>query len=451
MAQTLRTIAAPKETTTTSAQDSYFGAIKQRQRRTTKANVAETEFEAGRQTFSQFSDVLGRIGGKAVGPSEQAGLSSQRSAGQITEYNNQDSSKSAAYARGDISYDEYSSFLNSTLNRYVPGSSQFLQRTADIRTEQINKAYSDINDITARFNRNEITLDEAESSIYGFASQFAIGTDERDAIDNSVRAVRNTYATNEVTRLNDQFTNGEISAADYQQGLQNLAGTVTGGAGEDQEFTDQFTDIGNVLIDGISLADRISGVISTQRDNDFTRLQNGFNAGTTTFNEYATFLNQELQGLNAEANTSKEFTDAWKGAYSIALDRYDAQILAEFGQTSPEYKDFLNWKGDRLAEGNKLVLDLPGFKATPTTAPAPVVSANPPSATQPAKAKKTFPNVKVPPAIAKKKIPVLKKQKKNLISQIAKARKNNKPNKVAKLKKKRNQVSKALLKKRKKK
>lgn len=433
MALPLFKVTKAPRVTQTNPVESFFGAQKQRTRREGLLAQAETQFEAGQNTFEDFSGRVSQLQQKAIGAVERGDFEQRRIFGQSREYDRLDTDKASAFSRGDLSADDYKAYLDNTLGRFAVGSTQHTERLAEIETLEFEQTQNDITNVLSDFNLGRLTFEETLAQLDQFQGQFEAGTEISEQLADTLDDVRQTAVNRELSDLAGQYQRGEITSDQYMESIQGAGAILTGGDQAAPGGQDPYSDL---VIEGLgTFGEVISNIQEGINVGEQQRQADLYASGQTTFEDYSKFLSGQLNLYNDGTTRSTELQDQWKGAYMNELDAYTTEVQGQYeqGLLGPnEYASFLDWAAKRREAGPKMTTDFKEFESKRKEGTAGTNS-----------------KVKVPPKLKKKPLGALKKQRREINDKIAKARKNDKPKKVAKLKKQRARVNKAILFKRK--
>lgn len=357
------------KTLTTSYEDAYYGAQKQRARREAKLGEAQASYEAGQTTFEDFSNTANRILTGSVGLPERTDVSNLQLAEQEREFSTLDAEQAAAYAQGKLSYDEYKTYLEQTLGRYQDTSAQYLQRQSDLSQLAIDKTFRDIDNLTTEFNTGELQYQDYIGQLQSYLTGYEVGSDQYQSILDYANKANQQSATNQYNSLYDQYSAGQITYQDYLSGVKNigfqlqtdLTGATSGGSVDDVFITDSS---GNQ----VSVGDALTGITENYNQQQVTQYDDDYAKGKISFETYAEFLKGQLGSYQEGVAQYEELGTMWEDAYKTELDRYYAtqQGLFEAGKLKDkEWAQFNKWYKKQVNKGPQQTTEFNTFTYTP--------------------------------------------------------------------------------------
>lgn len=398
---------------TTDWQQAYYTQEGMRNRREAQLKESTRQYEGGLMEYGDYTNAINRVLGKSIGLAERSNIGGYQQAGQEREWGITDAEMASQFAQGKITYDQYNKFLADTLGRYKVGSSQYQEREETIRQIDIDKQFSDIDQMIASFNTGNVDYRTVRDNLKNYLAGFAEDSENYNQILDRMQNVRNAYSSRAYSDLSARYSNGELTYSQYMDELSKLGQLLS----EDATAA----DYGNVVIEGVGTLNEIyqnveEGYYSTQ---DSQRASE-YEQGLISFTDYANYLKERLTTYQQETEKYTQLSSTWKEAYNIELNRYYAEVekLMSGGYISQdEWALFQEWFKQQVEAGPKMETSIGQF----TYVPSPIAPA-PPAPTQPGReGKKKQPGregVKKPKKKKEEKKGKKGKKNKSIIEQI---------------------------------
>lgn len=364
----------------TSPEEAYYGAQKQRTRRSAKVGLEMEKFKKGKIGFGDFKDVLGRITQRAVGMPERAGFEEVGLGAQQMDYERQDVEQAQAYERGLLDYEEYRNYLQASTARYA-------EETA-----------------------------------------------ARSAAEDVVTELDYQKASQDVTELTGMYNRGELTYRQYMNQLEDVGALLSERVQPEVDIPEGFEGL-----DDLKLGDTTFGEFVAEVQEDFNvqeqaRLAAEWAAGTLAFEDYATFLEGELNKYTKNSQKSKQLSAEWKKAYAVELENFYGEMAAQTGEAGPIWEQFNTWYAKQIKKGPKKATKIKPFTGKVEGEKYPIT-----------KKLKDLKDVQIPKTMKGKGLGILQRDRNNTIEALKAARKAKDAQKVKQLTRKRNRLTKAIL------